>query len=231
METTADTAYRPNGSDHAVEHPRMPWRRRATTSTISRPTCWRRRPPAHVRAAGHAATGGRRGDRRRRRRARRRLRHRRPGAHAGDAVRLPSSSASTTCPEFCDAAAELNRRSGLDDLIEIRAGGRHGAAVRGRRVHRRLDAARLDERRRQGADVRRDAQGAWSPAAGWRSSTCSPANGRPAAPPGAVGRRSTSQSVLASPEELTRQLVTRRRVHDPPVGRRDRVGRRATSRR
>ncbi|HET9548238.1 MAG TPA: methyltransferase domain-containing protein [Desertimonas sp.] len=27
-----------------------------------------------------------------------------------------------TTPEFCEAAAELNRRSGLDDLIEIRAG-------------------------------------------------------------------------------------------------------------
>ncbi len=37
---------------------------------------------------------------------------------------------------------------------------RHGVAVRGRRVHRRLDPARLDEHRPQGADVRRDAQGA-----------------------------------------------------------------------
>ena len=72
--------------------------------------------------AGHPAPRRRRRDRRRRRRARRRLRHRRAGAHAGDALRLPTRRRRRDAPAFCEVAAELNRRSGLDDLIEIRVG-------------------------------------------------------------------------------------------------------------
>ena len=65
-----------------------------------------------------------------------------------------------TTRELCEVAAELNRRSGLDDLIEIRAGTAVDLPCEDGRVHRRLDPARVGTIRGQGADVRRDAQGA-----------------------------------------------------------------------
>ena len=111
----------------------------------------------HVFESRNIAAGGRGGDRRRRRRPRRRVRHGRPSAYAGDTVRLP------TCrcrhhPELCEVAAELNRRSGLDDLIEIRRQ-RCRLTVRSGRIHRRLDPARVGTIHGQGAHVRGDAQG------------------------------------------------------------------------
>ena len=109
-------------------------------------------------------------------------------------VQLPSARSP---PSSTDAAGSTTSSRS--------ARGRHGAAVRGRRVHRRLDAARLDEHRAKATAVRRTATGPGHrrPIGVLRRARRSAAARRA---PRAVGRRDTPER--DGNREETRQLVS-----------------------